>query len=97
MLHVGAEVLDDDVGVLRELEEDLAALGALQVERDRALVAVQVLEVGAVRGCRRCASPSAPPGGSILITSAPQSASWRTAVGPARCDGEVEHGQVRKR
>src|SRR6266851_6764791 len=25
------------------------------------------------------------PEGSILITSAPQSASWRTAVGPARC------------
>src|SRR5882672_12695210 len=24
-------------------------------------------------------------GGSILITCAPQSASWRTAVGPARC------------
>src|SRR5215468_7032920 len=30
---------------------------------------------------------SLPPadGASILITSAPQSASWRTAVGPARC------------
>src|SRR5678815_4682898 len=24
-------------------------------------------------------------GGSILMTDAPQSASWRTAVGPARC------------
>src|SRR3546814_2849339 len=30
------------------------------------------------------ASPLAPPGGSILITSAPQSASCRTQVGPAR-------------
>src|SRR5262252_4002337 len=30
-------------------------------------------------------SPWAEPGGSILITAAPQSASWRTAVGPARC------------
>ena len=44
-LDVGAVVLDDHVGVLRELLEDRHALGLAQVQRDAALVAVQVLEV----------------------------------------------------
>ena len=48
VLDVGAEVLDHDVGTPRQREEDLAAARVLQVERDAALVAVQVLEVGAV-------------------------------------------------
>ena len=49
-------------------------------------------------------SPSSSAGGiSILITSAPQSASWRTAVGPARtrvrsmtvrCESAVEAGMI---
>src|SRR5256885_6155162 len=41
-------VLDHDVGGLHELHEDRHALLVLQVERDRALGAVQVLEVRAV-------------------------------------------------
>ena len=46
-LHVGPVVLDHDVGGLRELHEDLHAFSVLEVERDRALVAMQVLEVRA--------------------------------------------------
>ena len=86
VLHVGAVVLDDDVGLLRELHEDRVAFLALEVERHRLLVAMQVLEVEAVAAAaHRRRSRAGSGGGSILITSAPQSASWRTAVGPARC------------
>src|SRR5580704_5749706 len=44
-LHVGAVILDHHVGLLDQLHEDGLAVRLLQVERDRALVAVQVLEV----------------------------------------------------
>ena len=44
-LHVGPVVLDHDVGGLRQLHEDRDALRVLEIERDRALVAVQVLEI----------------------------------------------------
>ena len=44
-LHIGTKILDDDIGLLRQAAEYVEALGVLQVERDRALVAVQVLEV----------------------------------------------------
>ena len=44
----GPHVLDDDVGLFGEPHEDLAALVGLQVQRDGALVAMQVLEVRAV-------------------------------------------------
>ena len=45
-LHVGAVVLDHHVGLLDQLHEDGEAVRLLEVERDRALVAMQVLEVG---------------------------------------------------
>src|SRR5581483_4442242 len=45
VLHVGAEVLDDDVGLLDEPVEDPPAGVGLQVDRDRPLVAVEVLAV----------------------------------------------------
>jgi hypothetical protein len=48
ILHVGAEILDDDIRVLHEPEKNLAPLRVLEVQRDRALVAMQVLEVRAV-------------------------------------------------
>jgi hypothetical protein len=48
MLHVGTIVFDDDVGLGRELHEDLVAFLALEVERHRLLVAMQVLEVEAM-------------------------------------------------
>ena len=47
-LHVGAEILDDDVGLFHQPPEDLEAFRLFQVERHGALVAVQVLEVRAL-------------------------------------------------
>src|SRR5260370_18235645 len=46
-LHVGAVVFDHHVGLLHQLHEDGLPLALLNVARDRALAAVQVLEVGA--------------------------------------------------
>src|SRR6185312_1618430 len=46
--HVRAKVLDHDVGILRQPVQHLETFGILEVERDAALVAVQVLEIGAV-------------------------------------------------
>ena len=45
VLDIGAVVLDDHVGGFGEAQEDLARLGLLEVERERALVAVEVEEV----------------------------------------------------
>src|SRR5262249_6431666 len=45
-LDVGTEILDDDVGLGSKAVEDLKTLRILQVQRDRPLVAVQILEVG---------------------------------------------------
>src|SRR6185436_8063069 len=45
VFHVRPVVLDDDVRSLDETEKDLAALRCLEVERNRALVAMQVLEI----------------------------------------------------
>src|SRR4051794_16451694 len=42
------EILDDDIGLFDELEEDFLPLRALQIERQRPLVAVQILEIGTV-------------------------------------------------
>ena len=48
VLHLGAHVLDDDVGGFHQAHERCVAFGRLQVQRHRALVAMQVLEVEAV-------------------------------------------------
>jgi len=64
-----------------------------QVERHRALVAVQVLEIRAVARPAHGVALDARRV-SILITSAPKSASWRTHVGPARTR---ERSRTRKR
>src|SRR5260221_563531 len=48
MLHIGPEVLDHDVGVLDQPVQDLERLRLLEIEGDAPLVAVQVLEIGAV-------------------------------------------------
>ena len=83
-LHVGAEILHHDVGVLHHPLEDRDALRRLEIERHAALVAVQILEVAGRRAGRPSARRSQLGGASILMTRAPQSASWRTQVGPAR-------------
>jgi hypothetical protein len=49
-LHVGAEVLHDDVGLGDEPLENVDALRRLEVERDRPLVPVEVLTVEAAPG-----------------------------------------------
>ena len=48
VLDVGPEVLDDHVGLLDQSQQQRVSRVGLQVDRDRALVAVQVLHVGAV-------------------------------------------------
>ncbi len=83
LLHVGAEILDHDVGLLDHALEGGEAFGRLQIERHAALVAVQVLKVASPRAGRPSALP-ARAAISILMTLAPQSASWRTQVGPDR-------------
>ena len=45
VFHLRAEILDDDVGLLRQLEEDRLAFLGLQIEGQAALVAMQVLEI----------------------------------------------------
>ncbi len=47
--HAGAEVLDDDVGLRRDPVEDFLRLRALQVDGERALVAVPGEEIRALR------------------------------------------------
>ena len=96
VLHVAAIVLDDDVGVLRQSHEDRLALGALEVERQRTLVAMQVLEVEAVAlaahgvdvvvGGRLDLDDVGAPVGELA------SCGWAGTV----C-GEVEDAQVRER
>ncbi len=81
--HLGRmDVVDQQIGAGDEAVERLAALRASQVEGDAALVGVQIEEEPAPLRMRhaarkRAALPRrvAPPGGSILTTSAPRSAS----------------------
>ena len=44
-LHVGAKILDHHVGFLHHALERRQRLGRLEVERDAALVAVQILKI----------------------------------------------------
>ena len=56
LLHVGPEVLDHHVGLLHHAPERGEPLGRLEVQRDGALVAMQVLEIGTLaRTARRLA------------------------------------------
>ena len=48
VLHIGAIVLHQHVGLRRELLQDRYPVGRFQIERDAAFVALQVLEVAAV-------------------------------------------------
>ena len=81
----GRKVLDHHVGLLDQRAGTRRALPCdFRLSVMAALVAVQVLEVRTVaRAARRLARVSAG-GCSILMTLAPQSASWRTQVGPDR-------------
>ena len=46
--HVGAEVLDEHIGLGREAAKGCSSLGRFEVERNAAFVAMQVLEIRAV-------------------------------------------------
>src|SRR5690606_532880 len=47
-LDIGPHVLDDNIRILDEFEENLPPLVTLQIEAQRALVAMQVLEIPAI-------------------------------------------------
>ena len=55
-----AQVFEHDVGALEQLEEQIAAVGLLQVEREAPFVAIQVDEVGRLAAVERRAPARAP-------------------------------------
>ena len=77
-----AEVLDDDIGLRGQLEEDLFPSGVFRSRLSERLLRCRFWKSGPSR--RLPVASVCSPGISTLMTSAPQSASWRTAVGPAR-------------
>src|SRR5262249_41214365 len=83
------EVLDEDVRLLDQAARDGLALGVLQVQGEAPLAPMSRQEEGGhaveveVAPCQ-FRSQSFPPGGSILITSAPRSARNWTPDGPSR-------------
>ena len=92
--HVGAEILDDDVGLLRQTLEYLESFRIFQVERDGALVAVQVLEVRTMAWATQLfAARILQQGVDLDDVGAPVRQLPHT--GRARPDpGEVEHGEA---
>ena len=82
VLDVGPVIFDQHVGLAHQALQNLDALFAFEVERHRALVAVQILKVGGI--ARLPPDSASSPVASTLMTSAPQSASCRTQVGPDR-------------
>ena len=82
--HAGAEILDEHIGAGDQTLQCLHPVRRLQVQHDRALVAVVVEERGGEPappiGCGPVWSP--PCGFSTLMTSAPWSASNMVADGP---------------
>jgi hypothetical protein len=83
VLHVGAVVLDHHVG-LRHALEGARPSGDLRFERHRCACCGAGSGNRARRAAAEAESPGARSGASILMTLAPQSASWRTQVGPER-------------
>ena len=84
VLHVGTVVLHDHIGLLRQSHEDRVRLRRSSGSASCRACCGAGSGSRSHGGCRRPRRLSPRPGGSILITSAPQSASCRTAVGPAR-------------
>jgi hypothetical protein len=48
VLHVGAVILDDHIGLARQLLENVEPFGALQIQSHRPFVAVQILKIRTV-------------------------------------------------
>ena len=93
-LDVGAEVLDHHVGLFRQPPEHLEALGVLQVERHRPLVAVQILEVrAAARAARLFAAGVLQQGIDLDDIGAPVR-ELPHAGRPGADAGQIEHGEA---
>jgi hypothetical protein len=95
VFHGGAHVLDDDIGLLDQPHEGGVALGRFQVEPDRALVAVQVLEVEPVPR----AADLLPAGVGRLDADdlGPPVGEMAHGGRPGAGQGEVEHRDARQR
>ncbi len=94
VFDVGPEILDNHVGLGGETHEHFEPPRILQAERHRALVAVQILEVGATAGTAELFTAGFPQQGIDLddigapIRQLPH-------AGRARPDaGEIEHGKA---
>ncbi len=83
VLHVGAEVLDHHIGFfdqpLERGDGPAATSGSSVMLR---LLRCRFWKVGALTRAARSLALFKSAGVSILMTLAPQSASWRTQVGP---------------
>jgi hypothetical protein len=95
-LDVGTEILDHNVGLLSEPLEYLEAFRVLQVERHRAFIAVQVLEIRSLARAARLLA------GSVLqqrvdLDDVGAPVRELPYAGRSRADaGEVEHGEAGK-
>src|SRR2546427_1812889 len=94
-LHVRAVVLDDDVGLARQLLEDGHALRLAEVERHPPLVAVQVLEVEAMAVAAPALARAAPGHLDLDRPGAPvHELTDARRAGAGAC--KVEHGEARE-
>ncbi len=93
-LHVGPEVFDHDVGLLRQPLEHREPLGVLQVQRHRALVAVQILEVGAAARAARLFAPGVLQQRIDLDDIGAPVRELAHAGRPRADAGQIEHGKA---
>ena len=93
-LDIGAEVFDHDVGLRGQPPEHVEPFWILQIERHRALVAVQVLKVGAVaRAARLLAAGVFDQGVDLDDVGAPIR-ELPHAGRPGADPGEIENGEA---
>ena len=95
LLHVGAEILHHDIGLLHHALEGGEPFGRLQVERHAALVAMQVLEVGALA---RPAHRLFQSGRRLDLDDIGAPVGELAHAGRSRAHaGQIEHREARKR
>src|SRR5690606_42014978 len=97
------ERVDDDVGLLGEPKEDLAAFGRLEVECEVTLAALRVAEVGGVAGRFAPALERRPEPAGGLAFQALDPDHLGAMVGHGQADprtrqepGQIEHAKDRK-
>ena len=93
-LDVGTEVLDHDVGLFGKPLEDFEAFRVLQVEGHRALVAVQVLEIGAMARAAGLLAAAILQQGIDLDDIGAPIRQLPHAGRPGADAGEVKHGEA---